>query len=242
MKWGIQVDCLSTEIRKRLIEKGASMVEFADLKDIPENQREGYRYGISIAVALDPSIIAGIGDGPTKDYYDEYIRKNNLLDELDEYAAEIIKSHGFRALPKVRKSVTTDKTILETTLPHKTVATRAGIGWIGKCALLVTKEFGSAVRLSSVLTDAELEVALPTNESKCGACNMCENLCPADAVLGVNWKVNMDRDKYFNAFKCRDEGRKRSDKLGIEERICGRCILACPWTQKYLRLKENKSV
>ncbi len=242
MKWGIQVDYLSTEIRKRLIEKGASMVGFADLKDISENQREGYRYGISIVVALDPSIIAGIGNGPTKDYYDEYIRKNNLLDELDEYAAEIIKSNGFRAIPKVRKSVTTDETILKTTLPHKTVATRAGIGWIGKCALLVTKEFGSAVRLSSVLTDAELEVGLPINESKCGACNMCENLCPANAVLGVNWNVNMNRDNYFNAFKCRNEAEKRSNKLGVKETICGKCILVCPWTQRYLKLKENKSV
>lgn len=240
MKWGGKLNSLSIEIRERLIEEGASIVGFADLKDIPENQREGYRYGISIAVALNPFIIAEIENGPTKDYYDEYVRVNKLLDELDEYAAEIIKYHGFRALPKVKKSITTDETILRTTLPHKTVATRAGIGWIGKCALLVTKEFGSAVRLSSVLTDAELDVGLPIDEGQCGTCNTCKNLCPSSAVLGTNWKVNMDRDSYFAAFKCRDEGRRRSDKLGVEERVCGKCILVCPWTQKYLKLKGSK--
>lgn len=240
MKWGVKLNSLSIEIRERLIEKGASIVGFADLKDIPENQREGYRYGISIAVALNPFIITGIENGPTKDYYDEYVRVNKLLDELDEYAAEIIKYHGFRALPKVKRSITTDETILRTTLPHKTVATRAGIGWIGKCALLVTKEFGSAVRLSSVLTDAELDVGLPIDEGQCGTCNTCKNLCPSSAVLGTNWKVNMDRDSYFAAFKCRDEGRRRSDKLGVEERVCGKCILVCPWTQKYLKLKGSK--
>lgn len=234
------MNSLSAEIRKQLIEKGASIVGFADLKDIPESQREGYRYGISIAVALNPFIIDGIENGPTKDYYGEYVRVNKLLDQLDEYAAEIIKHHGFRALPKVKKSITTDETILRTILPHKTVATRAGIGWIGKCALLVTKEFGSAVRLSSVLTDAELDVGLPIDEGKCGICNTCKNLCPSSAVLGVNWKVNMGRDSYFDAFKCRDEGRRRSDKLGVEERVCGKCILVCPWTQKYLKLKESK--
>ncbi|WP_097027185.1 4Fe-4S double cluster binding domain-containing protein [Clostridium peptidivorans] len=233
---------LSAEIRERLIEKGASIVGFADLKDIPESQREGYRYGISIAVALNPFVITGIEDGPTKDYYDEYVRVNKLLDELDKYAVEIIKHHGFGALPKVKKSITTDETVLRTTLPHKTVATRAGIGWIGKCALLVTKEFGSAVRLSSVLTDAELDVGLPIDEGKCGTCNTCKNLCPSSAVLGVNWKVNMDRDNYFDAFKCRDEGRKRSDKLGVEERVCGKCILVCPWTQKYLKLIGGKKI
>lgn len=240
MKWGVKLNSLSIEIRERLIEKGASIVGFADLKDIPKNQREGYRYGISIAVALNPFIIAEIENGPTKDYYDEYVRVNKLLDQLDEYAAEIIKQHGFKALPKVKKTITTDETILRTTLPHKTVATRAGIGWIGKCALLVTKEFGSAVRLSSVLTDAELDVGLPIDEGQCGTCNTCKNLCPSSAVLGTNWKVNMDRDSYFAAFKCRDEGRRRSDKLGVEERVCGKCILVCPWTQKYLKLKGSK--
>lgn len=128
MKWGTKLNYLSAEIRKNLIEKGASIVGFADLKDIPESQREGYRYGVSIAVALNPFIIAGIENGPTKDYYGEYVRVNKLLDELDEYAAEIIEHHGFRALPKVKKSIITDETILRTTLPHKTVATRAGIG------------------------------------------------------------------------------------------------------------------
>lgn len=229
--------CLSTEIRKRLIEKGASLVGFANLKDIPEIQREGYGYGISIAVALNPSIIAGIENGPTKDYYNEYVRVNSLLDDLDKYAAEIIKYHGFRALPKIKKSIQTDETTLTTSLPYKTVATRAGIGWIGKCALLITKEFGSAVRLSTILTDAELNVGSAIDESKCGKCFKCKSFCPSNAVLGVNWNVNMDRGKYFDAFKCRDEGRKRSDELGVEERVCGKCMFVCPWTQKYLKSK-----
>lgn len=240
MKCGIKVDCLSTELRKCLIEKGASIVGFADLKDIPENQRESYRYGISIAVALDPYIIAGIENGPTKDYYGEYIRVNNLLDDLDEYAAEIIRQHGFRALPKVKRSVKTDEITLTTRLPHKTVATRSGIGWIGKCALLITKEFGSAVRLSTILTDAQLNVGSPINESRCRKCLICTSFCPSNAVLGVNWKVNMDRSDYFDALKCRDEGRKRSNKLGVEERVCGKCMFVCPWTQKYLKSKESK--
>ena len=53
-------------------------------------------------------------------------------------------------------------------LPHKTVATRAGIGWIGKCALLVTEKYGSAIRLTTVLTDMDLETDQPINGSKCG--------------------------------------------------------------------------
>ena len=47
----------------------------------------------------------------------------------------------------------------QTALPHKTIATRAGIGWIGKSALLVTAKYGSAIRLSSILTDTPIETA-----------------------------------------------------------------------------------
>ncbi|MHC6178437.1 4Fe-4S double cluster binding domain-containing protein [Clostridium sp. JNZ X4-2] len=230
---------LSTELRKCLIGKGASIVGFADLKDIPEDQRENYRYGISIAVAMNPYIIAGIKNGPTKDYYAEYARVNELLDNLDEYAAKIIRQYGFKALPKVKRIIQTDKTTLKTTLPHKTVATRSGIGWIGKCALLVTKEFGSAVRLSTILTDAELNIGLPINESKCGKCSTCTSFCPSNAVLGINWSINTDRSNYFDAFKCRDEAQKRSNELGVEERICGKCIFVCPWTQKYLKSQNS---
>ncbi len=110
---------LNTGLKKHLIEKGASIVGFADLKDIPEYQRENYRYGISIAVSLNPHIIAKI--------------KNELLDDLDRYAAKIIRQHGFNALPKIKENIQTDKTTLKTIFPHKTVATRSGIGWIGKC-------------------------------------------------------------------------------------------------------------
>ena len=38
----------------------------------------------------------------------------------------------------------------------KTAATRAGLGWIGKTALLVTPEWGPAVRLGTVFTYAAL--------------------------------------------------------------------------------------
>ncbi|HBC95911.1 MAG TPA: hypothetical protein DC034_03825 [Clostridium sp.] len=124
---------LNTGLKKHLIEKGASIVGFADLKDIPEYQRENYRYGISIAVSLNPHIIAKIKNGPTKDYYAEYTRVNELLDDLDRYAAKIIRQHGFNALPKIKENIQTDKTTLKTIFPHKTVATRSGIGWIGKC-------------------------------------------------------------------------------------------------------------
>lgn len=233
------MDNLSKMIKEALLKKGASLVGFADLKDIPVEKTEGFRGGISIAVALNPVIISGIEHGPTKEYYSEYLKLNNMLDELGEYVSDILKSYGYSAVPKTTKVVQQDEDSLSTMLPHKTVATRAGIGWIGKCALLITEEFGSSIRLSTILTDAELEFGTPINESKCGNCNECKNHCPGDAINGVNWNVKLSRDDYYDAFSCSNTARKVSNEIGIKSRICGKCIVVCPWTKRYLNLKRD---
>jgi epoxyqueuosine reductase QueG len=232
------MDNLSEIIKEALLKKGASLVGFADLKDMPVEKTEGFRYGISIAVAVDPVIISGIESGPTKEYYSEYFRLNNLLDEIGEHASDILKSYGFSAVPKTTKVVHQDEDSLSTMLPHKTVATRAGLGWIGKCALLITEEFGAAIRLSTVLTDAKLEVGVPINESRCGNCSECKKYCPGDAIKGVNWNIKLSRDEYYNAFNCSRAARKVSSEIGIKDRICGKCIVVCPWTKKYLNSKR----
>lgn len=225
---------LSEEIKEKLIEKGASIVGFADLSEIPEKNRMGFGYGIIIGIALNTEIILGINNGPTIEYYNEYTQRNSLLDNLSEYAAELLIRKGYKAIAKTRNSVKSDENYCSE-LPHKTIATRAGIGWIGKCALLVTEKYGSAIRLSSVLTNAELEVGTPINESRCGDCSVCKDICPGKAVRGNNWDISKKREDYYDAFSCRRTARERTAKIGIQESLCGLCILKCPWTQKYLK-------
>lgn len=226
---------LNQLIKEELFKNGASIVGFADLNEIPESIRNNMKYGISIGVALNPEVVRNIEFGPTKEYYSEYKRINGLLDELDELTSRILISNGFNAIAKTTGNVNQDEETLSTILPHKTVATRAGLGWIGKCALLVTKQFGPALRLSTVLTDAELNVAEPINSSNCGTCNECKNHCPGNAIIGANWSLGAERNTYYNAYECAKTARKLSNEVGINSRICGKCIFVCPWTKKYLQ-------
>ncbi|MDP4094417.1 MAG: epoxyqueuosine reductase [Bacillota bacterium] len=226
---------LSEELKQELVEKGAAVVGYADLSDIPEENRRGFRYGISILVTVDPGIISGIGNGPTIEYYNEYNRLNILLDNLAQYASDFLEAKGFKAYPLTRKNVIEDENTWRSDLPHKTTATRAGIGWIGKCALLVTKQYGSTVRLTTVLTDACLETGEPINDSQCGSCTVCTEICPGNAVKGINWNTQTDRDTFYNAFVCRKTARERTAKIGIQNSLCGLCIYSCPYTREYLR-------
>ena len=188
---------LNEEIKENLVREGASIVGFADLSEFPFEVRDGFKYGISIAVRLNPEIVMMIGKGPSIEYDNEYHRTNNLLNQLAGRGAEILKAKGFDALAKTQSVVKQDEKTKRTKLPHKSVATKAGPGWIGKCALLVTEKYGAAIRITSVLTNAELDTGTPIIDSRCGKCEGCKKICPAGAVSGKQWKAGMNRDDFL---------------------------------------------
>jgi epoxyqueuosine reductase len=232
---------LSIRIREALLQEGASLVGFADLSDLPENVRDSMGFGVSMAVALDPLVITRLENGPTREYYTEYRMANALLWRLAESTAGLITDLGFKAIAKRPTHSGIDPETHSTMLPHKTVATRAGLGWIGKCALLVTEEYGSALRLGTVLTDAKLDVGTPITSSRCGDCRLCVDSCPTRAPSGRNWNSSLHRDAFFDVFACAEGARGCSiAKLGIDDTICGICILACPWTIKYIESASGK--
>lgn len=224
---------ISTGLKELLLSDGAALVGFGDMSGLAQDMKRDMRFGVSVIVRMTPEIVKGIGNGPTKDYYLEYKRLNLLLDRLVLAGEAFLKDKGFEAFAQTTTRVN-EFGNYRTVLPHKSFATRAGIGWIGKCALLVTEEYGSAVRLSSILTNAPLILAEPINHAKCNACMVCVNACPAGAASGEEWDITKDRDDFFNPLLCRKTARLRAAKIGIEATICGKCIQACPYTQRYI--------
>jgi len=225
---------LNHEVEQKLRDGGAGLVGFADVSELPETLTGGLPRAISIGVPLDPKIVREIAHGPTPRYFAEYNRINALLAQLSEQAAAILRDTGFRADTVQATTDNFDPVTLSMRVQHKTIATRAGLGWIGKSALLITKEYGPAVRLGSVLTDAEVQTGTPMNETHCGSCRNCVDRCPAQAIVGDNWKLGAPRDAIYDAPTCRMTAMRLSAQVGFEATICGVCINACPWTQRYL--------
>ena len=226
---------LGKEIQSFLKSEGAGIIGFADLKRLPADVRSDFPYGISIAVALNPEIIRNIINGPDLEYFLEYRRANESLDALGEQASGFLEARGYKTKSFSATNTGIDRDTLSTQLPHKTVATLSGLGWIGKCALLITPEYGSAIRITSVLTDAELPVGTPKIHSECGDCHACVDICPGNAVTGLDWQAGMSRDQLYDPFKCLEVAQRwQREHEGITDNICGMCIAACPWTQSYL--------
>jgi epoxyqueuosine reductase len=232
---------VNERIRTILKGLGADLIGFADVTDLSADMTGKFPAAVSIAVKLDPLVVSEISHGPTQRYYGEYRRVNELIGELCRRIADLLVACGRQARAIEATTDNFDTHSLSMPVQHKTIATRAGLGWIGKSALLVTEEYGTAVRLGSVLTDAEFETGEPINTSRCGKCHKCVDRCPAGAISGSDWSVGSPRSSMYDAFSCRDIAMNLSMQQGINSTICGICINVCPWTQKYVSRELDAS-
>ena len=226
---------LSRKLRKYLIRNGASEVGFADITNF--TTKKGLNRGVVFYIAYPKEIIRNMKNAPTPEYLTELINLNSRLDELGMKCEEFLIKQGFNAYAQTKKRLGTDFGEFNSfELPHKTIATRAGLGWIGKSALFTTSKYGSALRLSSVLTDAPLDIGTPILKSKCGKCEMCKDACLGGAISGREWNYKLKRNEFYDDKKCEKYALKISkENLGKADTVCGKCIYACPHTQKYIK-------
>jgi len=226
---------LSLELRNYLISEGATEASFADITDF--TPKKGLNTGVIFYITYPKEIIRNMQNAPTQEYVDELVSLNTRLDELGIKCEEYLISKGYNAYAQTKKRLGTDFGEFNSfELPHKTIATRAGLGWIGKSALFTTKKYGSALRLSSVLTDAPLKIGTPVIKSKCGKCRECRDACLGGAISGKEWNYKLKRNEFYDDKKCEKYALKVSEKnLGKADTVCGKCIYACPHTQKYIK-------
>lgn len=223
---------ITEKLRSILHASGAVLTGFADMHDIAASILP---YAACVAIPIPVNIVQEIEEGPTLAYWDTYNSLNAKLNEIVTRGAEYLQSLGYAAIPVTTGYAQQDEQ-RRTPLPYKTVATRAGMGWIGKSCLLVTPEYGSAIRMSTLLTDAPLQCGTPIKHSKCGKCELCKKHCPADALTGTLWHEDIEREQLFLVEACVDIIKKRmKERTGIEATLCGKCFVVCPYTRKYIR-------
>jgi len=222
---------LNHEITTLLNKEGCYIIGFADLRSLSKEVRQNFDYGILIALPYTKDAIQAHKNGLPRRYFTELESINNRLQELAEQTTQLLVAQGYKALAKVRSTLVSDEK-WHTILPHKTVATLAGIGWIGKCAMLVTKKFGSALRIIVVLTNAPLDCGTPITKSLCNPnCTICSDICPGQAPQGEAWEIGIDRDTFFDAYACCTAAKAYAKAmLNTDEIVCGLCISHCPFT------------
>jgi epoxyqueuosine reductase len=175
------------------------------------------KYAVSMAAALSAPVLETIVDRPTHIYKTHYRHTNMFLDHLATKMASRISGLGFDALP-IAASYVIDWRKQSSHLSHKRIARLAGLGWLGRNNLLVTPEFGAAVRLVTVLTNAPLIASKPA-EGSCGDCKACLEVCPVGAIR--------ERQEEFDHMACFEQLRKFSKEANFGQHICGLCVKVC---------------
>lgn len=226
---------LQQEIKNIIPDDNEHIFGYADLQNLLHEKYEGFNQAIVVGKKLDDRIIDSIKFGPNIDYYNHYCRINDYLFQLCANISKFLNSKNIQNM--IINPTDSDDEIdseyyktLRCDFSHKMAATRAGLGWVGKTDLFISKEYGPRVRLSTVLINYHFNsLSLPVSESNCGSCILCVESCPAQAANGKLWNVNIDRDEFFDAFKCREKCRELSrENMKKDESICGICISVCP--------------
>ena len=110
-------------------------------------------------------------------------------------------------------------------------AQRAGLGWIGKHSLLISKTKGSFFFLAEIITDLELEDDLAFATDHCGTCTRCIDACPTEAIVP---NKTVDASKCISYFTI-----ELKDDIPVEFRGkfedwmfgCDICLDVCPWNR-----------
>ena len=217
------------ELEKILKEAGADLVGFSSLGENRSPEHPEYGYAVTIVRKLSRAVIKTINGAPTMEYFQHYRATNARLDSIALDAVSFIENAGYLALPVAASQSTPDKKDeYRGIFPHKTGAVLSGLGFIGKNGLLIT-EYGSAVRLASVLTDMPLSAQKEIKPCLCGDCQICKNACPAGAITGELDVTGSGRSTIFDSKKC-SEHMKTYKNIG-RGAVCGICISVCPYNK-----------
>ncbi|MBF8984453.1 epoxyqueuosine reductase [Lutibacter sp. B2] len=218
----------SLDFKNQIKEWGVSKVGFADVSHVLPKEYKHLKTGISIAIRLSDEIISQIEGKPTHTYFHHYRTVNAFIDQITLKIAMQLQNWGYLAMPiPASQSVNIDGNKYSGIFQHRTAATMSGLGWIGKSACLVTEEFGSRVRLGTVLTDMELCYDEASTQSRCGTCRECVLACPSLALRGNTWYPGISREELIDVKACSMHMHNHYQHIGRGS-VCGICIKVCP--------------
>lgn len=117
------------------------------------------------------------------------VRTTTLANGIAFEMAGFLQNLGYKAVPQAanfvyRMDSENGPEDMKPPISHKYLAVRSGLGYFGYSGQIITTEYGSAIVLASVVTDAELVPTdpLPEEENYCDGCKLCLKVCSSGFV------------------------------------------------------------
>ncbi len=213
------------QLTEQALALGADFVGYCKLPAPPVKSLPALTFAVSFGVKLSDAVLKTVENAPSFAYFQHYRTANALLDNIGFRLARELERLGYSALPVAASQSQGKNSPYYGVTSHKTAAVLAGLGFVGKSGLFLSKDYGSKVRLATVLTDMPLESELPVIENGCGDCTVCKNACPAGAIFGELPLTCGERN--FDPEKCSRYMKEHFQDIGRGS-VCGVCIKVCP--------------
>jgi epoxyqueuosine reductase len=109
---------------------------------------------------------------------------------------------------------------------------RAGLGWIGKHTNLITQDYGSWVFIGELLLNLELDYDAEPVADHCGACTLCIDACPTDAITEP-YVLDSNKCISYATIELREPELPRQVADNLEGWLygCDICQDVCPWNR-----------
>jgi epoxyqueuosine reductase len=211
----------------------AYMARHAELRRHPGGVLPGARSVVAVSMSHRPEGDGGEAGGVARyargaDYH-KLVRKR--LAQLGELVREELGASG---VPGAETRACVDSApILE-----RDLAVRAGLGWFGKSANVISQRLGSYLFLGELLVTAELPEVSRAAPDRCGTCTACIAACPTGAIVAP-YRVDARRCISYLTIELRGSiPRELRAAIGDHLFGCDICQIVCPWNRKAPALRE----
>lgn len=141
---------------------------------------------------------------------------NELLQDLEAFLGFSVNG----------RAITDSAPLLE-----RATARRAGLGWVGRSAMLIHPRRGTYTLLCELLIDLPLYEEVEPIRNHCGRCRACVDACPTGAIRGDG---SIDAKKCISYLTIELKGSiPREFRAPIGEQMfgCDICQAVCPWNR-----------